>query len=281
MTTAFLKNILTPQIEFEGIDDADKFLKIFCDLYRIELFKDGLDLILTNLKQKHIKFEVRVMKGWDTNLGCFLTEQSSYYDDKAGKFIRTHQPKIILRNLSYNLLAHEMAHALEFESGLNFGEDFRTAIGFDMKNRDPQSQTLKGAIKHTMVDPLKLYKPGQFLSELFARYFELLSLSRNVCARGDFATSDVMDFFANTTKFLAQIFNPKIKAKVDAEIARVTDEIAKQVRLEGPQHKFQEHVESVQRKTGGSWAKTARSNSMWLSGWQKTQALEEDKKNKK
>lgn len=279
MTTAFLKNIIAPQIGFEGVDDSDKFLKIFCDLYRIELFKDGLDLILTNLKKKHIKFEVRVMKGWDTNLGCFLTEQNSYYDDKLGKFIRTNEPKIILRNLSHNLLAHEMAHALEFESGLNFGEDFRTAIGFDMKNRDPQSHALKGAIKHTMVDPLKLYKPGQFLSELFARYFELLSLSRNVCAHGDFSTVDVMGFFENTTKFLAQIFNPKIKIKVDAEIARVTSEFAKQARIDGPQHRFQENIESVQRKATGSWTNATKSNSRWLGGWQNSQALED--KNKK
>jgi len=274
-----LKKIVAPQLTFEGVEDGDKFLKNFCDLYRIELFKDGLDLILTKMKEKQLCFEVKIIKGWDTNVGCFLTEQGSYYDDVAGKFIRSHLPKIILRNLSYNLMAHEMAHALEFESEINFGDGFRKAIGFDMKDRSPQSLPLKGEIKRLMVDALKSYKPSQFLSELFARYFELLSVSRNVVARGDFTTAEVMDFFANTTKFVAEIFNPRIKDKIDPHIASITNAIVQQVKLAPPEQKFQENIESQQRKTAGSWTKGVRSNAMW-SGGQQFQNLE-DLKNKK
>lgn len=276
--TNFLSDIITPQLLFEGIDDGEKFQKTFFDLYRIELFKDGLDLILTKMKEKKLRFEIRIAKGWDTNAGCFLTEQKNYYDEVAGKFIRTNLPKIILRNLSYNLMAHEMAHALEFESELNFGEDFRKAIGFDMKDRNPQSLALKGAIKNVMVTPLKLYKPSQFLSELFARYFELLSLSRNVRATGDFTTFEVMDFFANTTNFISKIFNPKIHTKIDSKIAEKTSEIASQVKLSGPEKKFQERTESLRRKGGGFWTKSSvKSNSMWIDGWQKSQEIEDKK----
>ena len=77
-----------------------------------------------------------------------------------------------------------MAHALEFESGLNFGDDFRKAIGLDMKDRQAQSLTLRSEIQRLMVDALKSYPAYQFLSELFARYFELLSLSRNIDPSG-------------------------------------------------------------------------------------------------
>jgi hypothetical protein len=275
--TEFIKKICAPQVQFEGVADLEKFTKTFSDLYRIELFKDGLDLILTKMQQKALRFEVKIIKGWDTNLGCFLTEQKSFYDKTLGKILRQNSPKIILRNLSHNLIAHEMAHALEFESGLNLGEDFRKAIGFDMKNRSPQILTLKGEIKRLMVDALKSYKPEQFISELFARYFELLSVSRNVQLKGDFATSDVTDFFENTSNFIEKIFNPKIRAKIDPEISKLTSELSKKIKLEAPQQKFQEKVESIQQKSKGSWANNAKSNAMWHAGWEKTKTLEDKK----
>ncbi len=270
--TEFLHRIIAPQIDCENSESVEKFLRNFCDLYRIELFKDGLDLILTKLKEKQLRFEIKFINGWDTNLGCFLTEQRNYYDESRGQFLRVNLPKIILRNLSHNLMAHEMAHALEFESGINFGEDFRKAIGFDMKNREPQSLVLKGEIKRLMIDALKLYKPSQFLSELFARYFELLSISRNVNASGSFTTSDVMEFFANSTNFLEKIFNPKIRAKIDPEIARLTSEIVKKIRLPT----FQEKVDPLQKKSN-SWAGNIRSNAIWSKGLEKSK-LEEEKK---
>ena len=275
--TEFIKKICTSQLEFEGVENLEKFVKTFADLYRIELFKDGLDLILTKMEEKHLKFEVRITKGWDTNLGCFLTEQKSFFDKTLGKVLRQTAPKIILRNLSHNLMAHEMAHALEFESGLNLGEDFRKAIGFDMKDRHPQSITLKGETQRLMVEALKSYPPHQFISELFARYFELLSISRNVRATGDFATSDVMGFFENTTNFVEKIFNPQIRAKINPRIAEATSVLASQIRLEAPQQKFQEKIESVQRKSAGSWAKVAKSNAMWQEGWKKSQEIEDKK----
>ena len=47
----YIEKIFAPQIKFEGVCELDKFARYFCDLYRIELFKDGLDLILTKIFQ--------------------------------------------------------------------------------------------------------------------------------------------------------------------------------------------------------------------------------------
>ena len=273
-----LKQIFANQLQFEGVRDDDKFIKLFYDLYRIELFKDGLDLIITKLKEKDLHFEVKIIKGWDTNVGCYLTEQTKVFNKILGTFSSSIKKKIILRNLAYNVLAHEMAHALEFESGINLGEEFRKAIALDMKDRQPSSFTLKAEIKRLMVDALKSYPPNQFLSELFARYFELLSISRNVCAKGDFSTADVMNFFENTTNFVTKIFNQQIRAKIDKEISSQTLEIANQVKLLQGEEKFQEKVESFQKKSGNSWSKAVKSNSQWQDGWKKYQVIEEDKK---
>lgn len=275
----FLKKIVRPQLDFEGVDASDKFIKIFCDLYRIELFKDGLDLILTKLQERDLKLEVRFLKGWDTNLGCYLVEHSSVFDKVRGVFSKSVKKKIILHELSYNVLAHEMAHALAFESGINLGEEFRQCIALDMNGREPQSITLKAEIKRLMVEALKTYPQQQFLSELFARYFELLSISRNVQAAGDFTTSDVMEFFANTTKFIEQIFNPQILSKIDQNIASVTSQIASEVRLADNRQKFQEKVESFHKKAPNSWSKNVKSNASWQVGWQQYQELEDKKNN--
>lgn len=277
----FLKKIFASQLDFEGSDRSEKFLKSFFNLYRIELFKDGLDLILTKIKEKHLRFEIRITKGWDTNVGCFLTEKKNFYDKTLDKFFQKKSLKIILRQLSCNVMAHEMAHALEFESRINLGEEFRQAIGFDMKDRQPQILTLKAEVKRLMVEALKSYPPHQFLSELFARYFELLSVSRNVCEAGSFATSDVMDFFLNTTNFVEKIFNPKIQSKIDPEIAAMTSEIARQVKLSTPHQKFQEKVESFHTKSENSektaWSKNVKSNADWQKSWERHQVLEDKK----
>ncbi len=272
-----LKNIFAKQVEFETEPNLNKFVQTFCQLYRIELFKDGLDLILTKVQEKDLKFEVKITKGWDTNLGCYLTEQSKVFNKILGTFSASVKKSIILRQMTCNLMAHEMAHALEFESGLNLGEEFRQCIGFDMKDRNPPSVALKGEIKRLMVDALKSYPPHQFLSELFARYFELLSVSRNVRTTGDFTTEEVMSFFENTTNFIERIFNPQIQGKIDPKIANHTAEIARKITLEAPTQKFQERVESVQKKSQGLWSKSVKSNSMWQAGWQKTQQIDDKK----
>lgn len=273
----FIKNIFKNQLEFEGVAAEDKFVNFFCNLYRIELFKDGLDLILTKVKQKELKFEVKIIKGWDTNVGCFLTEKKSVFDKTLGRFFHDKSLKIILRQLSYNVLAHEMAHALEYESDIDLQEDFRSAIGFDMKDRKPQIITLKAEVNRLMVDALKSYKPEQFISELFARYFELLSISRNVQAKGDFATSDVMNFFENTTKYIEKIFNPAIKKKIDLEIAKNTAIIVEKVRIEEVKQKFQEKVESFHKNSSQGWSKNVKSNANWQKGWKKYEELEDKK----
>lgn len=276
--TSFLREICAPQIKAFNPNSIDKFTHSFADLYRIELFKDGLDLILTKLQERHLSFEITIMKDWDTNVGCFLTEQKSIYDKTLGKFLRKSAPKIILRQMTHNVLAHEMAHALEFESGVDLGQEFRQAVGFDMKNRQPQLMTLKGEVKRLMVDALKSYPQNQFISELFARYFELLSVSRNVSKNGDFMTSDVMEFYENTTNFVTQIFNPQIRSKIDPRIARETLKIAEEVKLVAPTQKFQEKVESLHANATGekrSWAKNTKSNAMWQAGWEKHQQLDD------
>jgi len=282
VNTKFITDIASKQIKFEGVNQIDKFARFFADLYRIDLFKPGLDLILTKLQEKDLSFEIKLIKGWDTYMGCYLTEQSRVFNKIMRTFSTNISKKIIIKSFLHNVMAHEMAHALEFESGISLeNSGFRKAVGFDMKGRSPELLTLKSQTKRLMIDALKQYPSHQFLSELFARYFELLSVSRDVVGSGDFETSDVADFFINTTSYIRNIFNPSLQGKINTKIASKTTEIVAQVRILNPQIKFQDKVNSFHKKRDGnnkSWSSNVKSNSQYQVGWKKFQEIEEDKK---
>ncbi len=307
--SVYLQQIIAPQLKFEAVDESEKFARFFADLYRIEIFKDGLDLILTKIQEKDLHFEVKIIKGWDTNVGCYLTEQSKVYNKVLGAFSREVKKTIILKSFSHNVMAHEMTHALEVESGIDLGAEFNQCLSIDLnipsifdelnaKYGDEKKEgyaaqhaelnirqaslaTLNAQIKRLMFDALKAYPPHQFLAELFARYFELLALTRDVHGVGDFTSGEVTDFFANTTKFITKIFNPIIKNKIDPRIAQETSEIAAQVKLVKPEKKFQDNVNSFYKIQGEggkkSWAKNVKSNAAYQVGWQQSQGIEDKK----
>lgn len=273
----------SPQTTFEGLNNIDKLCKMFSQLYRIDLYKDGLDLILTKLSQKQLNFEVKIIKDWDTNIGCFLTEQQSVFDKTIGKFWAKKNLKIILRQLSYNVLAHEMAHAVDFESGLDLNDDFRQAIYLDLSSTQPTIITLKSHAHRLMIEAVKSYPKNQIINELFARYFELLSISRDVCSNGDFSTNDVMNYFANTTKYITEILNPFIKKQIDQIIANQTISIVSDVKINNHGQNYREKIDSFHQKQDSdgqkSWAKNTKSNHMYHNSWNQYQALNNNKDN--
>ncbi len=275
-----IEEILNKVLKFEGVNESKKFAGQFLSLYAIELYKDGLDLILTKAKQGVLSFEVKIVKGWDTNQGCYLKDQRKVYNKFLKTFTNSLDHKIIIRNFAVNVLAHEMAHCLEVESGLVLNEDFRKAIGFDMKNRQPESVVLAGEIQRLMVDALKSYPDYQFISELFARYFELLSTSRDVAQNGAYTTAQVMEFFVNTSKWIREVFNPKIRSKIDREIAAYTTNLIANSQFK-TEKKFADNAKSFYKKvdSGGqkSWSRNVNSNANWQESWQKHQELEDKK----
>lgn len=266
-----IKDILRQNIHFEGAANLDKFHSIFTSLYNIELFKNGLDLCLTRMAEGNLKFEVKIIKGWDTNVGCYLKDQEKVFNKVLNTFSTKFKHKIIIRNLLVNVVAHEMAHALEVESEIVLNENFRTGIGFDMKDRSPNNPVLKGEIKRIMVEGVKTYPQHQIISELFARYFELLSLSRDVEHNGGFTTEEVTEFFANSTKWLNQVFNPKIKDKIDLAIARHTSGLIARDTFKTEKkfaHKVDSFYKKVDEKGQKTWSANVKSNAAWQKSWQ-------------
>jgi hypothetical protein len=275
-----ITEILSPAIKFDGINEDKKFISQFTNLYGITIFKDGLDLILTKARHGDLTFEVKLIKGWKTNDGCCVTQENKIYNKFLNAFTKKLSHKIIIHNFSTNVIAHEMAHAIAAESGLALDEDFRKAIGFDMKNRTPENIALNGEVKRLMISDLKSYPANKILSELFARYFEILSICRDVEPNGKFTLSQVTDFFINTDKWIGEIFNHKIKEKIDRDIANFTAKLINENQFKS-EKKFADGGKSFHKKLdsdgGKSWSKNVDSNSAWQSSWNKYQELEEKK----
>lgn len=274
-----IEEILNKVLKFEGINESKKFVSQFTSLYGLSLYKDGLDLILTKANQGNLTFEVKIIKGWDTNQGCYLSDQRRIYNKFLKTFTRNLNHKIIIRNFATNVLAHEMAHCLEVESGLVLNEEFRKAIGLDMKDRQPESVVLKAEMQRLMIDALKTYPAYQFISELFARFFELLSISRDVNPNGVFPTSQAVEFFANSSKWVMEVFNQQIQGKIDRQIANYTSDFIKNNSFK-QEKKFADNTKSFYKKNdidGKSWSNNTKSNLAWQQSWQKHKEL--DKKN--
>lgn len=278
-----IQDILKQQVSFEGAANIEKFQAIFTSLYNIDLFKNGLDLILTKMQEGDLRFEVKIIKGWDTNVGCYMTQQNKVFNKVLNVFSDKFRHKIIIRNLLVNVVAHEMAHALEIEGGIDLNNNFRKAIGLDMKGRKANNLALRGEMQRVMVDDVKSYPAHQVISELFARYFELLSLSRDVEHNGAFLTNDVKEFFLNTTKWIDQIFNAKIKNKINLEIANHTSKLIANNAFKSEKkfsHKVDSFYKKLDEKGNKSWGANIKSNASWKNDWEKHQgAIESNNKN--
>lgn len=277
-----IEEILSKVLKFEGVREVQKFATQFKNLYGIGVYKDGLDLILTRAKQDKIIFEVKIIKGWDTNLGCYTTDQEKVYNKLLKTFTFKKRHKITIRDFQISTLAHEMGHLLEVESGLVLNEDFRKAIGIDINGRKPDNLALAGDVERIMMKALESYTKDHVMAELFARYFELLSLSRAINHNGSYSEFQVTDFFINTTNWIKSAFNPRIKAKIDPKIAAYTADLiaAKENETE---KKFADNSTSFFKRVDDSgaksWSGNVHSNSAWQQSWQKHQEIEDKKPN--
>ena len=276
----FLRQLLIKKVNCQSSHDLQKLVNLFYSLYYIPYFKDGLDLILTKITNNKLTLAIVEMQDWDTNVGCFLVTKTSFFD-KAINLVKYHNlQQIIIRKLKINVLAHEMAHALEFASKKPLGLDFEQIIRYDLKQVNTAIITLKTAVKTLIDGDLKLYHPRQYPSELFARYFELLSLSRDVCSNGEFTTKQVAELFPRTSNFLLNNFNRLIVNQIDPEIAFKTSKIADlNINIATEKINFSENIASKQEKIRQQgWAKTINSNHKWQQAWENQQKNPNNKK---
>jgi len=249
-----------------------KFLYNFEQLYQIPILRPSLNLIVTKAKLGLINFKIEPVTLIKKIGGSCKTE--SLFHKMGNIFSKKHT--ILIKNITPEIIMHELAHAIEKESGIDLNGDFRKALGFDMKNRQPSNIQLAKAVKIITFNELKKYKAKNYMAELFARYFELLAMSYEVGGWGkyQFHYADISKYFENTTNWIEQIFNELISKKIDKEILKWSDNLVQNLKPYQKEwtEKFNSNVKDSEKTNLSrrkNWAKKVGSLGKWENEWKK------------
>jgi len=252
-------------------EHKEKFLRNFEQLYQLPILRPTLNLITTKAKSELVKFAIEPSKVWNRLAGHCQTE--SIFSKIGDFFLRNHKHIISIKSINSEVIIHEIAHAIEKESGIDLNDEFRKVLGLDMKNRQSNNIQVARGVETIMVEQLKGYDKKHIMSELFARYFELLAMSYEVSGWSEyqFHYDDVTKYFANTTIWIEDVFNGIIGKKIDKKVLQWSNKLIQN--LEPYKKKWTDDVKSESSKTQrsdaiGSKKWTGRTKS--IGDWQKS-----------
>lgn len=223
-----IDNILLNVTKFDDPQKISNFIGQFKELYKIPLFKVGLDAILTKAESGNIEFFMERKNSAQHIDGCCISSSNKKFNKLFQIFTKELNHKIKIQNLEIHVLAHEIAHALEKESRLNIQQGFTKAINLDMQNVQKGHILIQNAIKQILFKELESYHKSQHASELLARYFELLARSKEIGGYSEnfhFQYTEILNIFTNTTKWIESIFNESLKASVRDHISDLSKKI--------------------------------------------------------
>jgi hypothetical protein len=234
-----IEHILKNNISYQQTQELDDFLACFKELYKIKIFKIGLDVILTKCEMGLVKFIIadKDLHGLD---GCCITEKDTVFNKYFGAFVKRNKYLIRLKKLNVEVLAHEITHALESESRVILESDFKDVFLADLENIGSTHLLLKNAIKQILFKEISLYKEAQHNSEYLARFFELLARSKEVGGYSEsykFRLNEIESLFENTIYWINTRFNESLKAQQSEHISAMTMHI-----------EFQETINYFSRK---------------------------------
>lgn len=205
--------------------DGEKFIYCFTELYRLPILKPLLDAILTEAKKGNAKFILQPLQNWDRVAGHCTTsfvdkkligEESSF---KKGIFSKNY--KIVIKKFIPDILIHEIGHAIEQISEIDINQDFRKNFAMDMQLKNSSNRQLSSAIEDVMEKQLKSYQLKSIMAELFARFFEMLAMSKEVGGWGDyqFTYLEISKFFLNTIDWTEKVLHPILYKMIDKDVS--------------------------------------------------------------
>jgi len=277
MAVMIMKTIASKTHAIDKIYKAE-FLYNFGQLYQLPILRPLLNIIVSKAKHGLIEFDIQAESLVKRVEGSCKTE--SVFSKISGIFSKKHT--IIIQGITPETIMHELAHAVEKESGIDLNNDFRKALGLDMKNREPSNMQLARAVKIITLYEMKGYKIKNVMEELFARYFELLAMSYEVGGWGkyQFYYADIANYFENTTKWIEQVFNKIISKKIDKEVLEWSNNLVKN--LKPYEKKWKEKI-SFDSNAGKKQKWSARTKSIgdWQKSWEEFSGKKfKDKNNK-
>lgn len=206
-------------------NNKELFLDKFKQLYQLPILHPTLNLVATKAKRGELNFRVVIPQHWDRLAGHCKT--SSVFRKVKGVFKKQHRHEIEIKKLESDIIMHEIAHAMEKESGIDINREFRTVLGYDMNDKTSGQLFIAQAVTSVMQKELKNYKLENVMTELFARYFELLAMSYEVggYSRYKFKNTEITEYFKNTTNWVENHLNPLLDKHCDSDVRQAAEEL--------------------------------------------------------
>ncbi|UAT42602.1 hypothetical protein GUI12_00270 [Anaplasmataceae bacterium AB001_6] len=189
----------------EGIG-KEKLIYIFKRTYSFEKFRIFLNFILTLCQIKRINIVLSDFKKIDDYLGLCHTFEHYQIPEKGNftnqlvrvKDIFTKKSVVYIKSITSHVVMHELAHAVEKQLRVPIEDDFFQAIMSDLQSSNITNIILKNKLKGLMIDELKNYKKKDFISELFARYFEIYASSKEISNESSIPILELDKIFLKT-----------------------------------------------------------------------------------
>jgi len=224
-------DIVSNQTTSKFSGDKEKFLKKFEQLYRLEILRPSLNLIVSKCKNKQANFIIEPLKNWDRCSGHCQTQ--GFFEKVGNLFSKNLIHTINIKTIECSIIMHEIVHAVEKTSGIDLNVDFRRVLGLDMNKNISSNLEVTSAVRNIMVNELKSYKINNIMEELFARYFEMLAMSYEIDGflKYHFEYEDIIYYFKNTTLWIQNYFNPLITKIVDSDVEKEAKKLLETLQL--------------------------------------------------
>lgn len=228
----------------------DNFIKIVKRLYQYEIFKPMLDLTASLATAGRLHFKVYDRKFFELDEGNCRTIANNMFDKLRNRFTTAKQYTITIKKTAPEVIVHEISHMLEQEGDLSPLANFAEIIQRDITNNASTNVSLQEAVRQVMIVEVGGYKSSHTNSELFARYFQLLAMAKEILGydgKYRYTLQDLYRFFIHTSEWMWQKMYPQILPKINTEIALASQQYIKA--LEDIEHKWSESkIDSFHKK---------------------------------
>ncbi|MDJ1257370.1 MAG: hypothetical protein MRQ07_01760 [Candidatus Midichloria sp.] len=217
----------------------EQFLLMVKHLYQYQIFQLILDFTATKISEKLLSFKLYDQRFFDLDAGNCKTIYGNSINQLFNQIRSRNKYQITIKKLSYDVIIHEIAHMIEKEVIINL-QEFMGLISDDLREA-PTSIGLKQVVEQIFFTELKLYPEDQKPSELFARYFQILCLSKEISglsSTGGYKLEQALTHFSNTTTWVNSVCKFNIISITDSQISTLSSQFLK--KAEAVEHKWSE-----------------------------------------
>jgi hypothetical protein len=205
-------DILRKHTASEDPGQYKSFFETITHVYQFKLLKDILDFTVAKAHTGFLNFRIQEKKFFEMDEGnCRSMQAPNVMSAFFNKFRSSKNYIITIKKIASDVIMHEIGHMVEQELEEIFEpEVFAKTIGQNIASVQEKSRNLSliEAVKSIMVKEVAAYPKDQRISELFARYFQMLASSRDVVRYGtsySYSLIDMAGVFSETIEYMTNL----------------------------------------------------------------------------